>query len=72
MDSPRSRGLELQRDVGIEWLACPDGKTRPVKPGIRLLVNGFPGRVGALKAGGNAIHPEVGAEFVRAYEEAIR
>lgn len=52
----------------LEWIKCQDGKLRPVKSGIRLLVNGFSGRVACLKAGGNAIPPQVAAEFIKACE----
>ena len=63
--SSRTGGGEL------EWLFCPDGKSRPVKPGIRLLANGISGRVGALKGYGNAIVPQVAAEFMSASFEAL-
>ena len=51
-----------------EWLACADGKTRRVKSGVRLLVNGIPPRVVApyLAGFGNAIVPQVAAAFIRA------
>jgi DNA (cytosine-5)-methyltransferase 1 len=49
------------------WLPCSDGKARPTQPGIFPLVNGFPGsRVGVLRAAGNAIVPQVAAEFIKA------
>ena len=51
------------------WLPCKDGKSRPVKPSIQPLAHGLPGRVGQLRAYGNAIVPQVGAEVVRAYME---
>jgi DNA (cytosine-5)-methyltransferase 1 len=54
----------------VEWIAGADGKARPVKPGICLLANGVPARVGALKAYGNAIVPQLAAEFISAYEES--
>jgi DNA (cytosine-5)-methyltransferase 1 len=49
-----------------EWLPCRDGKWRPTKPGLQPLAYGVSGRVGRLRAYGNSIVPEVGAEFIRA------
>ncbi len=43
-----------------------DGKTRRIEPGLSPLVDGLPGRVGLLRGYGNAIVPQVAAEFVRA------
>lgn len=51
------------------WLPCRDGKERPAKPSIFPLAHGLPGRVGQFRAYGNAIVPQVGAEFVKAYME---
>lgn len=39
------------------------------KPGLSLLAHGIPGRVGRLRAYGNAIVPHVAAEFIKAYGE---
>lgn len=50
-----------------DWLGCRDGKFRPVEPGTFPLANGVPARVGRLRGYGNAIVPEVAAEFVRAF-----
>ena len=50
-----------------EWLPCRDGKARPVEPGTFPLAHGVPGRVGRLRAYGNAIVPQVAAAFVTAY-----
>ena len=47
-----------------------DGKARRVEPSIRLLAHGVPGRVGRLRAYGNAIVPQVAAEVISAYMEA--
>lgn len=53
----------------IEWLPCTDGKARPTKSGIFPLSHGFPNRVGALRGAGNAIVPQVAAEFIQAFAE---
>lgn len=44
-----------------------DGKARRIEPSIRLLAHGVPGRVGRLRAYGNAIVPQVAAEVIGAY-----
>ncbi|EBR7911482.1 DNA cytosine methyltransferase [Salmonella enterica] len=54
-----------------DWLFCRDGKWRPVKPGLKPLVNGTPGRVGQLRAYGNAIVAPVAEAFIGAYMEAV-
>ena len=48
-------------------IPCGDGKTRRIKPGLAPLVDGLPGRVGLIRGYGNAICPEVGAEFISAF-----
>jgi DNA (cytosine-5)-methyltransferase 1 len=52
-----------------DWIACRDGKTRPIEPGTSPLVAGATCRVGRLRAYGNAIVAPVAAEFIRAYRE---
>ena len=49
-----------------DWLLCRDGRWRPVEPGSFPLAHGIPGRVGRLRAFGNAIVPQQAAEFIRA------
>jgi len=56
----------------VEYIPCSDGKARPVKPGVRLLAYGIPGRVAQLRGLGNAIVPQVAAEFVAAVMDSIR
>lgn len=51
----------------MEWITCGDGKQRLTEPSIRLLANGFPERVACLHGFGNAIVPQVAAEFIKAY-----
>jgi DNA (cytosine-5)-methyltransferase 1 len=48
-----------------EWLWCSDGKWRRTQRGVRPLAPRVSGRVGQLRAYGNAIVPQVAAEFVR-------
>ncbi|WP_368938036.1 DNA cytosine methyltransferase [Morganella morganii] len=50
-----------------DWLFCRDGKWRPVEPGAFPLADGIAGRVGKLRAYGNAIVAPVAEEFIRAY-----
>ena len=49
------------------WLSCLDGKARRIEPGSFPLAHGVPARVGRLRGYGNAIVPQVAAEFVGAY-----
>lgn len=57
--------LQPWRD--LDWLDCSDGKRRPTQPGLFPLAPGYPGRVGQLRASGNAISPQVAATFIRAF-----
>ncbi len=41
-----SRMLELERPDSVDWLYCRDEKYRPIKSGIKPLVDGFPRGVG--------------------------
>lgn len=50
-----------------DWLGCRDGKFRPVESGTFPLANGIPARVGRLRGYGNAIVPQVAAEFIKAF-----
>jgi DNA (cytosine-5)-methyltransferase 1 len=52
--------------AGVEWIACPDGKSRPVKSGLCLLAHGYKHRTPILHAIGNAIVPSVAAAFIKA------
>jgi len=48
-------------------IPCGDGKTRRIEPGSPPLANGIPARVVRLRGYGNAIVPQVAAEFVQAF-----
>ncbi len=54
-----------------DWVACRDGKQRPVEPGTFPLVNGATARVGKLRAFGNAIVSEVAATFIKAVMQSL-
>jgi|688.fasta_scaffold146257_3 DNA (cytosine-5)-methyltransferase 1 len=47
-----------------DWLWCRDERWRPVEPGTFPLAHGVSGRVGRLRAYGNAIVPQVAAALV--------
>lgn len=48
-----------------DWLHCRDGKWRPVKPGLKPLVDGTSGRVGRLRAAGNGLTLQAAIAFIR-------
>ena len=54
-----------------DWVACRDGKQRPVEPGTFPLAHGAPQRVGRLRAYGNAIVSEVAATFIKAVMQTL-
>ncbi|GBQ89048.1 DNA cytosine methyltransferase [Asaia krungthepensis] len=56
---------------GADWLGCRDGKFRPVEPGTQPLAHGIPARVGRLRGYGNAIVPQVAAQFITEFLGAI-
>ncbi|HPV08816.1 MAG TPA: DNA cytosine methyltransferase [Aggregatilineales bacterium] len=51
---------------------CRDGKTRRIKSGVAPLAHGVPARVVRLRGYGNAIVPQLAAEFIQACEEAVK
>jgi len=60
------------------WHPCSDGKARRiaagadgVEPGIFPLASGVPNRVGTLRGAGNAIVPQIAAEFIQAYLDVL-
>lgn len=64
-------GLPAWDGSNIEFIQCQDGKSRPVKSGVCVLAHGIPGRVAQLRGLGNAIVPQVAAEFVAAFMDAM-
>lgn len=54
-----------------DWLYCRDDKWRPVEPGIAPLVDGIAGRVGQLRAYGNAIVAPLAQVFIESAMECL-
>jgi DNA (cytosine-5)-methyltransferase 1 len=61
---PEDGGVGFWSD--LVWLPCTDGKARPTQSGLFPLAHGVPGRVGRLRAYGNAIVAQCAAEFIKA------
>lgn len=55
-----------------DWIFCRDEKWRPVKSGLKPLVDGVAGRMGQLRAYGNAIVAPVAEAFISAYLESVQ
>lgn len=53
-----------------DWLHCQDGKWRAVRPESFPLANGVAGRVGQLRAYGNAVNAYAAAAFLKSYMAA--
>jgi len=69
----RARFIVAGRDFWspADWIACTDGKARPVEPGTFPLADVLPGRVGLLRGYGNAVVAELAATFAGAAWDAI-
>jgi DNA (cytosine-5)-methyltransferase 1 len=52
-----------------DWIACRDGKARPVEPGTFPLAHGATARVGRLRAYGNAICAPAAQAFIESVME---
>ncbi len=65
--SGRSSPIEGQWG-DADWLFCRDGKWRPVEPGTFPLAHGIAGRVGRLRAYGNAIVAQAAQAVIEAYQ----
>lgn len=64
-------GQDDNRRGDFDWLFCRDGEWRPVGPGTFPLVDANPGRMGALRAYGNALDAETATAFVRTLMEIL-
>lgn len=75
------RSSELCATSGINWIYCRDNKYRPIESGLKPLVDGVPrgmvhssdprntqeARAMRLKGYGNAIVPQLAAEFINVF-----
>jgi len=60
-----STGQARSKWNSVDWLFCRDEQWRPVESGAFPLADGVSGRVGQLRAYGNAIVPQVAAEIIK-------
>ena len=70
VNAQQARSVAPSSWSDCDWLPCRDGKARPVEPGTFPLAYGISGRVGRLRAYGNAIVPQVAQTFIEAYLES--
>jgi DNA (cytosine-5)-methyltransferase 1 len=54
-----------------DWIRCTDARWRPVEPGAFPLASGIAGRVGRLRAYGNAMCAPLVVAFIQAAREAL-
>lgn len=76
LDANTSGPVTTAGDAGFwstyDIVHCTDGKARRFESGSFPLAHGVSGRVGRLRGYGNAIVPQVAAEFIAAADEAMR
>ena len=71
-DRRRKRRGPMETGRSSHWsdatlIPCADGKARRAEPSIFPLAHGVPNKVGTLRGAGNAIVPQVAAEFIESY-----
>lgn len=67
---PHIRAAGLLGGAGVDWLACRDGRWRPIESGLSPLVDAHPGRLAQLRLYGDAIDVEAFTNFIGAYLDA--
>jgi len=66
---PPRRGADFWAD--FDTIECGDGRVRRLEPGTFPLVDGVPGRLDIQAGYGNAIVPQIAAEFIGAATDVI-
>jgi DNA (cytosine-5)-methyltransferase 1 len=64
-------GGSREARISSPWEIFERAGGRRIEPGLKPLAHGIPGRVGRLRAYGNAIVPQVAAEFIRAVMDCV-
>lgn len=64
-------GQDDNRRGDFDWLFCRDGEWRPVGPGTFPLADANPGRMGQLRAYGNALDAETATAFCEAVIDLV-
>ncbi|WP_432755321.1 DNA cytosine methyltransferase [Pseudomonas sp. WMBT8] len=67
--SPQGQDATNAISFGQAWFNGPDGKKRPIEPGIYPLVDESASRVGRLRAYGNGLDAKAATQFIAAYLE---
>ena len=65
--SPKRKNASNAPSTSQTWFNGPDGKKRPIEPGVYPLVDESAGRVGRLRAYGNGLDAKAAEAFIAAY-----
>lgn len=72
MDDSGRPGADHSFWSDADWIFGRDGVWRPVEPGTQPLADGVPARMVRLRGYGNAIVPQVAAQFIAAFSSAAQ
>mgnify|MGYP003635441807 CR=1 FL=1 len=66
---PQGQDIADAAGAGMAWFNGPDGKRRPIEPGVLPVADGAPARVEQIRGYGNALDARQAAAFVQAVME---